>query len=326
MELEARDEESAKVTAEAAQAEHQWDDKTARRAYGRLMFVLAEPIGGKDSESVMASLEADRKMHSAAFKAIKRRPSTMAVSRDASELQEVGLLRGERSVCLVRLVREVLRRGVKGDIVECGVQNGESAAVWAQALASSRITGDSARLLWLYDSFAGMPRSTAEDTKITAGPNVGDLAVVKAKMRQAGLSIERVRLKVGYFEDTFKTDAPGPIAVLHVDGDYYSSVLLTLRTFYDRVAEGGMILIDDFGSFDGARKAFYVFIRERDLMPLVHKYDPERLYWVKGEEHTAGIDGYDGLCYNPTFSINPTGWERATQPLAEPVITLRSDL
>ena len=60
--------------------------------------------------------------------------------------------------------------------------------------------GDSTRVLWLYDSFEGMPRSTAEDTKITAGSNMGDLAVVNAKMRQAGLSMERVRLKVGYFD------------------------------------------------------------------------------------------------------------------------------
>ena len=50
-------------------------------------------------------------------------------------------------------------------------------------------------------------------------------------------------------------------------------LLTVIVSLTDWSVDGGVILIDDFGSFEGARKAFYTFIIQRGLMPLVHKYD-----------------------------------------------------
>jgi len=87
-------------------------------------------------------------------------------------------------------------------------------------------------------------------------PDIGDINVVRKKVSYSGLNENRLHLRVGFFDETFNTgDNPKQIALLHADGDYYASVILTLRRFYDHVEAGGMIIIDDFGSFVGARKA-----------------------------------------------------------------------
>lgn len=78
---------------------------------------------------------------------------------------------------------------------------------------------------------------------------------VRRRLEQAGFPLERAELRKGFFNESFVAHSvPASIAVLHVDADYYQSVLLTLETFYDRVAEGGVVILDDFGSFTGARK------------------------------------------------------------------------
>ena len=124
----------------------------------------------------------------------------------------------------------------------------------------------------------------------------------------------------GFFQDTFPkalNQQPGPetVALLHLDCIYYESVLLALRTWYDRVAEGGVIVISDFGEKEGSRRAFYTFVAERGLAPVIHKIDTTRLWWMKGEEHTAGGNWYDSICYNPSPVRHTTRWERTTLQL-----------
>jgi len=171
-----------------------------------------------------------------------------------------------------------------------------------------------------------MPRSSAQDSRITSGPNKGDVELVKKRLLQAGYNLSQAVFRPGLFENTFQDELPSRISVLHADGDYYESTLLTLQALYDRVSDGGLIILDDFGSFDGARKAFYTFVQSKGLMPLVHKYDAERLYWIKGEEQIAAGAPYGGICYNPHPSQLPTVWERVTQGLdiAETEIQVRS--
>jgi len=153
VELKAKDEDSAKASIKEASIRHGWDGKTARTAYGRLMVGLARVPTPGEVSSALESLTKDRNsgINTKAFRALNQAAekalstSSLRLSPDAKDLSELGLMRGDRSVCLIRLLRDVMRRGlpylgqqrgltlnltltlfegVPGDVVEAGVQNG----------------------------------------------------------------------------------------------------------------------------------------------------------------------------------------------------------
>ena len=77
----------------------------------------------------------------------------------------------------------------------------------------------------------------------------------------------------------------GSIAFLHIDADWYDSVQLALETFYDRVSTGGVIILDDFGHWEGCREAFYDFAADRGIKPLLERFGHTQAYWIKDRTH-----------------------------------------
>ena len=180
------------------------------------------------------------------------------------------------------MATDVQRRGVPGDFVECGVCNGGSAAAICLAFA------DSGRKAWLYDSFEGMPETRPIDGPDAAayhGKCVGAVEQVRAAVAVAGFPEADCIIRKGWFDKTFAEELPEKVAFLHVDCDWYDSVMLTLETFYDRVVEGGVIVLDDFGHWEGCREAFYDFIGRRNLKPLLERCGHTEAWWVKGKQH-----------------------------------------
>jgi len=162
-------------------------------------------------------------------------------------------------------VHEVAARNVPGDVVECGTARGGSAALMGLALKEL----GAARTLWVFDSFAGIPPPTDSDpdkhiAELYTGDFRGELDDVRALFERLGI-LERVRLVKGLFQDTVPGCAVGPIAVLHLDGDWYDSVMVCLEHLYDRVSRGGIIQIDDYGHWEGARKAVDEFMQRRAI-------------------------------------------------------------
>lgn len=180
------------------------------------------------------------------------------------------------------LASDVRHRGVPGDFVECGVCDG-----WSAAPLASTFVG-SGRRFWLYDSFEGLPPTTEEDgeeAKEWIGKCLGSRDKVEAAISEVGFPLDDCIFRVGWFEDTFVEPLPASVAFLHIDADWYKSVLIALETFYDRVAEGGIILLDDFGYWEGCRRAVFDFVKRRNIAPLLERYGHSQLYWVKGREH-----------------------------------------
>lgn len=178
---------------------------------------------------------------------------------------------------LYRLGRDVVRRGIAGDFVECGVCRGGSAAAIAGALRGS------GRNIWLSDSLAGLPPATPRDGPAAAsltGACWGSVEAVREAMRLAG-----------WFADTLPQPGPRAVSLLHIDADWYDSVTLALDDFYDRVSEGGIILLDDFGHWEGRRQAFYDFIARRGLRPLLERFGHTQAFWIKGREHNREFWG-----------------------------------
>ena len=167
-----------------------------------------------------------------------------------------------RLVALYKLSEEINQRSMPGDIVECGVYNGGSAAIMASLCEKSPVS----RNVWLFDSFEGLPKPTDEDgaeAPAYEGWCHGDLSKVREVLRKLHIPESRVHIVKGWFQDTFpKVEIP-KIAILHIDADWYESVKLCLEKFYDSVPPGGYIVLDDYGDWEGCRIATDEFLSKR---------------------------------------------------------------
>jgi len=150
-------------------------------------------------------------------------------------------------------VQRLGRLGIEGDIVECGVYKGGSAAVLGSAMV--RLDDERPRKLWLFDSFAGMPPAGEQDgafshtLKVTY---VGSEQQTRALLGQAGVPPGRFEIVKGLYADTFPTVE---IPLLHIDCDFYEPHKLTLEKFYPAVSPGGFVVLNDYGIYKGARAA-----------------------------------------------------------------------
>ena len=170
--------------------------------------------------------------------------------------------------------------GVEGCLVECGVAEGGSAAL--MGLVSRRFR--KRRDLWLFDSYAGLPSPTDEDfVEDATGLHIRPLpegsclgqreAVENLLFGRFGLDRGHVHLVAGWFEDTVPeySGLVGQIAVLRVDADWYKSVKCCLDNLFDSVAEKGYVIVDDYATCFGAKRAVDEFLGERGLaVEMVH--------------------------------------------------------
>jgi O-methyltransferase len=193
----------------------------------------------------------------------------------------------ERMYAVWQSVRHVCRLGVEGDVVECGVWRGGSSMVAALTLQQE---GDAERRLWLFDTFEGMTQPTARDVRvdgvavadhwdeIRARPNdaifaYASLEDVQANVASTGVRSDRVEYVRGRVEQTIPSTAPDRIAVLRLDTDWYESTRHELEHLWDRVEPGGVLLLDDYGHWAGAREAVDEFFDGRPDAPLLTRVD-----------------------------------------------------
>jgi O-methyltransferase len=191
-----------------------------------------------------------------------------------------------RLITLYQLVRDVQQRGLKGDIVECGVWNGGAAAMMARSLQDAG--GTKQRSLWLFDSFEGLPPPGKNDGKsITEhyfkGLCKGSLDQVKAIFDKLEVSFDHVKIVKGWLEDTLHINSIGQVVLLHIDTDWYESVKSTLEHMYDKVVAGGYIVVDDFYFHEGCRRAVSDFLKERGFESKIQmiKVDRSAVYFQK---------------------------------------------
>jgi predicted O-methyltransferase YrrM len=182
---------------------------------------------------------------------------------------------------LHRAVRRVVERAIPGDVVECGTARGGSAALMGLTLKQL----DAERTLWVFDSFEGMPPPTEADpdreiAELYVGTCRGELTEVKALFERLGV-LGRSKLIKGMFQETVPACDVGTISVLHLDGDWYESVKVCLDHLYDRVSPGGVIQIDDYGYWEGARRAVEDFFRERSINVQLERLDYTGRQFVK---------------------------------------------
>jgi len=190
----------------------------------------------------------------------------------------------ERLYALHQAMSTISRHRIPGDIVECGVWRGGSLMMAAYGLKAA---GDTTRRLVACDTFEGHPRPDAELDRDVWGRDMAavhdemaaakqpwarvDLEEVRANLESTGYPSENIVLVKGMVEETLPSDAIKDIAVLRLDTDWYASTKHILETLYSRLSYGGVLIVDDYGHMDGARRATDEFVAScPDVLHLIH--------------------------------------------------------
>jgi len=194
------------------------------------------------------------------------------------------------------------RAGIAGSFVECGTWKG--GAVGLMALANLK-QGKALRHIHLFDSFEGIPEPDEKvdgakavlEVQHAGGGTNGALRPVSGLYESVGtLQANRDLLEhiVGYdpdflhyhrgwFQDTLPSDADeiGSIAILRLDGDWYASTKVCLEHLFDKVVSGGFVIVDDYGRYEGCRKAVDEFLDRASISAFLHRIDSEGRYLIK---------------------------------------------
>ena len=185
----------------------------------------------------------------------------------------------ERIHALVHAVRHVVRNRIAGDMVECGVWKGGS--VMAIALTLLQL-GERDRSLYLFDTFSGMTPPSDLDVDYQGQQAHVILDAVRCEVSQpevekavfsTGYEREKIHFVPGRVEETIPAYAPESIALLRLDTDWYESTLHELVHLFPRLSRGGVIIIDDYGHWRGARQAVDQYIAQHKIPMLLHRID-----------------------------------------------------
>jgi O-methyltransferase len=178
------------------------------------------------------------------------------------KIESFTMLSEERLNALFDGSKRVLSENLVGSFVECGVAAGGSSALLAHVI---QVHSKQPRKMYCFDSFCGMPRATEHDmheglTAKRSGWGEGTCAApVESLLKVARkLGVEQLIVPVpGFFHETLPKyrGKIGRIAVLHLDGDWYESTRDILTNLFELVIPGGYIQIDDYGFWEGCRKA-----------------------------------------------------------------------
>ncbi|HEY0406140.1 MAG TPA: TylF/MycF/NovP-related O-methyltransferase [Pyrinomonadaceae bacterium] len=202
----------------------------------------------------------------------------------------------ERIVSLVQATKYVTENKIRGDIVECGVWKSGSMMVVAYTLQR---LGDTSRKLYLYDTFAGMPEPTPRDKRYD-GESADSLLSemekntglwcyaskdeVAANLQSTGYPDENVILIEGKVEETIPQTLPDSISLLRLDTDWYESTKHELTYLYPRLSRSGVLIIDDYGYWQGAKEATDEYFSQLKMKPLLQRIDYTGRLAIKIEE------------------------------------------
>lgn len=196
----------------------------------------------------------------------------------------------ERLLSVVDAVRHCVANGVPGAFAECGVWRGGCVLAMILALQDSGVDD---RDVWLYDTFEGMTKPIdLDDTRFgpsaeevfAAAERAGTVAFpeyftefdesdVRARLAATGYPQERLHYVRGRVEDTLPAQAPDRLALLRLDTDWYESTRHELEHLYPRISSGGVLIVDDYGHWDGCRRAVDEYFEGFPPRPLLARVD-----------------------------------------------------
>ncbi len=193
----------------------------------------------------------------------------------------------ERLFSLYQSVQYVVQNKIPGDFVECGVWKGGSSMMIARVLQMLNVTD---RTIWMYDTYEGMTEPTQEDRDFTGETAAKQLKTadksdsnsvwcysaleeVQANMQKTGYPTQLIKYIKGKVEETIPGEIPDSISLLRLDTDWYASTYHEMKYLYPLLQVKGVLIIDDFGHWEGAKKAILQYFNENQLYPLINRID-----------------------------------------------------
>lgn len=229
-----------------------------------------------------AALEVARPGRATATPAVatKAKPKAESFPRDYDEdfceiiraVRPYSMTGNDKLHALISATKYVSRYGIPGDIVEFGVWRGGGMKAVALTLEA---VDDFTRDLYLYDTFAGMTEPTDKDVRYdgapaadlleTSGKNtavwaVASLEDVQDRFAKGRYPQDKIHFIKGPVEETIPDQLPDQISILRLDTDWYESTDHEFKHAYDRLVSGGVLMIDDYGWWQGSRTATDEFL------------------------------------------------------------------
>jgi O-methyltransferase len=200
----------------------------------------------------------------------------------------------ERLAALCMAVEHVNSNSIPGAFVECGVWKGGSSM--AIALSLRRFRREDAEL-YLFDTFEGMSQPTSQDVRVATGETAQKLLTMQSKdsevwaraslqevrqnLETTGYPSSRIHLVQGMVESTIPITAPDKIALLRLDTDWYESTRHELIHLFPRLSKNGVLIIDDYGHWAGAKKAVDEYFEASNIRPFLFRIDDTGRLYIK---------------------------------------------
>ena len=193
----------------------------------------------------------------------------------------------ERMFALYKSIEYIVKNDIPGDFVECGVWRGGSAMLMALTLLKFKQAN---RKIYLFDTYEGMSAPTEDDVDIhrrkasdqleattTEKQNsiwcLATYDTVQQNVISTNYPADNFKLIKGMVEDTIPANNPGQLALLRLDTDWYASTKHELTHLFPLLAGKGVLIIDDYGHWQGARKAVDEYIAEKNIPILLNRVD-----------------------------------------------------
>lgn len=188
------------------------------------------------------------------------------------KVKDYTLVPVERCFTLYQTIKYIIKNNIEGDLVECGVWKGGSSMLMAYILKDA---GENNRKIYLYDTFEGMTKpgdmdgqeekEQWEHGRVTDTLNnmcYSPIEEVKANMERTGYPDEKIIMVKGKVEDTLPGALPSKISLLRLDTDWYESTKHELQHLYPLLIKNGVLIVDDYGAWQGARKAVDEYFKD----------------------------------------------------------------
>jgi O-methyltransferase len=178
-------------------------------------------------------------------------------------------------------------KGINGAIVECGVWRGGMIAGAASILGKERD-------YYLFDSFEGLPKASEIDgvdannwqldTKSEGYFNncKAEIEFANKAMSMVNLNENNIHIIKGWFNESLANGNYNfPIAMLRLDGDWYESTITCLQYLFSNVVPGGLIIIDDYYTWEGCAKAVHDYLSKNGRPERIYQYNNSIAYLIK---------------------------------------------
>lgn len=181
---------------------------------------------------------------------------------------------------LYQSVRYIVENRIIGGLAECGSFLGGAAIFIGLAARHFGTT----RPLWAFDTFTGFPAGS-HDSRLgepVRGPRYADfLGAVRTNFDTVLGPSPEVTLVQGDVRETLPVTETGELALLRLDTDFYDSTRAELEHLYPRLVPGGVLIVDDYGLYDGSRRAVDEYFLEHGARPLLNRIDSGTVSGVK---------------------------------------------